>query len=204
MPLFPMFVKLEGRKCVVVGAGAIAAGKAAGLLASGAQVVVVGPEANGWIQAQAQEGKLDWRPREFRAADVDGVFLAIAATDSAAANESVVRACAELGVLCNVVDDPERCDFFYPAVVRRGALQIAISTGAGSPALARRLRSELEEQFGPEYEGWVEQVAKLRREILARDLPDGERRRLLDEIASRQAFEEYVRERASGSAQTKR
>ncbi len=101
------------------------------------------------------------------------------------------------GVLCNVVDDPERCDFYYPAIVRRGPLQIAISTDGRSPALARRLRIELQRQFGPEYGAWVEQVGKIRREILSRDVAAGERRRLLDQISSYEAFEKFLRNRGS-------
>ncbi len=204
MPLFPMFMKLQQRRCVVVGAGKIAAKKAGGLLAAGAQVVVIGPEADGSIKSQARDGKLEWRPRAFQAKDVSGAFLAVAATDSAEINQAVARACARHNVRCNVVDDPAHCDFLYPAVVRRGALQIAISTGGSSPALARRLRAELEKQFGPEYEEWIEHVARRRQEILARDLPHRERRRLLDEIASRHAFEQFVRERPAPSASTKK
>jgi precorrin-2 dehydrogenase/sirohydrochlorin ferrochelatase len=195
MALFPMFVKLSGRKCVVVGAGQIAEGKAAGLLRAGAKVVVVAPEASERIQAQARAGKLSWLARTFAASDLEGAFLTIAATDSAETNRRIFQCCTECGVLCNVVDDPEYCDFFYPAVVRRGALQIAISTEAHSPALARRLRRELEQQFGPEYEDWIEHVAGQRREILSRKLPDEERRRLLEQIASREAFEKFVAQR---------
>ncbi len=89
-----------------------------------------------------------------------------------------------LNVLCNVVDDPEHCDFYYPAVVRRGQLQIAISTAGESPALAQKLRRELESQYGPEYEGWVEQLGKRRRELFARDINPEERHRQLHELAS--------------------
>jgi precorrin-2 dehydrogenase/sirohydrochlorin ferrochelatase len=193
--LFPILVKLKAKKCVVVGAGKIAAGKAVGLLASGAQVIVIGPRAAEWIQSQARAGKLIWRRRRFLSADVEQAFLVIAATNSKTTNEAVYRACVERGVLCNVVDDPEHCDFFYPAVVRRGALQIAISTEGRSPALARRLRIELERQFGSEYGAWVEQVGAMRQKLRRRDLPAAERRRLLDQIASRESFEQFVGKR---------
>jgi precorrin-2 dehydrogenase len=193
--LFPILLKLKGKKCVVVGAGKIAAAKAGGLLRSEARVVVIGPQAADWIRSQAHAGKLIWRHRRFVAKDVERAFLVIAATDSSAVNDAVFRACAARGVLCNVVDDPERCDFYYPAIVRRGPLQIAISTGGRSPALARRLRIELARQFGPEYGAWVEHVGKIRREILSRDLAAGERRRLLNQIASYEAFEEFLRKR---------
>jgi precorrin-2 dehydrogenase/sirohydrochlorin ferrochelatase len=198
MPLFPILVKLKARKCVVVGAGQIAAAKAAGLMRSGARVVVIGPRAVEWIQSRARAGKLAWRRRRFVAADVGHAFLVIAATDSSATNDAVFRACTARGVLCNVVDDPERCDFFYPAVVRRGPLQIAISTGGRSPALARRLRIELERQFGPEHGAWVEHVGRIRREILSQDLAAGERRRLLDQIASYESFERFLQSHGAG------
>jgi precorrin-2 dehydrogenase/sirohydrochlorin ferrochelatase len=153
--LFPILLKLKAKKCVVVGAGKIAAAKAAGLLTNGARVLVIGPRANDWIRSQARAGKLTWHRRRFVAADVEHAFLAVAATNSTATNEAVFQACAKRGVLCNVVDDPERCDFFYPALVRRGPLLIAISTSGRSPALARRLRIDLEKQFGAEYGAWV-------------------------------------------------
>jgi precorrin-2 dehydrogenase/sirohydrochlorin ferrochelatase len=193
MDLFPMMVRLESKKCVVVGAGGIAAAKADTLLGCGAQVIVIAPRATGSLQALARAGKLQWTQREFAPADLDGAFLVVAATDSATINEAVFRAGSQRGVLCNVVDDPEHCDFFYPAVVRRGALQIAISTGGHSPALAHRLRVELEQQFGPEYELWIEEVGRQRREIMARDLPETRRRELLEQIASRESYEEFVR-----------
>ena len=172
MALFPIFVKLQNRKCVVVGAGKIAAGKAAGLLRNHAKVVVIAPRAGGWIKSKVSAGKLTWHQREFSAKDVAGALLVVAATDSSATNEAVFRACTAAGVLCNVVDDPQHCDFFYPSVVRRGPLQIAISTEGRSPSLARRLRTELERQFGPEYGAWVEHVGKMRNRILSQE-PDG-------------------------------
>jgi precorrin-2 dehydrogenase/sirohydrochlorin ferrochelatase len=200
-PLFPIFLKLERRKCVVIGAGKIAEGKAAGLLCSQARVVVIAPQATRWIESQARAGKLQWQQREFKAADVRGAFLVVAATNSGAINRSVFRACKKLRVLCNAVDDPPHCDFFYPAVVRRGPLQIAISTGGRSPALAHRLRTELEQQFGPEYALWVEQVGKMREEILHQDLSGEERRMSLAAIASQESWEQFRSKRESAKRQ---
>jgi precorrin-2 dehydrogenase/sirohydrochlorin ferrochelatase len=196
MSLFPIFLKLKRRKCVVVGAGKIAAGKIAGLLRNDADVVVIGPRAGEWVKNQAREGKLVWHAREFLADDVAGALLVVAATDSSVTNEAVYRACTEQGVLCNVVDDPKHCDFFYPSVVRRGPLQIAISTGGRSPSIARRLRAELEQQFGPEFGVWVEHVGKLRNEILRRDLTAEQRQKLIDSISSREAFEEFLQKKS--------
>jgi precorrin-2 dehydrogenase len=192
MAWFPILLKLRAKRCVVVGAGKIAAAKAAGLLGHGARVLVVGPTATEWIRAQARAGRLSWERREFAASDVEGAFLVVAATNSSATNEAVFRACKARGVLCNVVDDPRRCDFFYPAVVRRGPLQIAISTGGRSPALARRLRMELERQFGPEYGAWVEHVGKMREQILRQHLTAKERRKQVEQISSRQSLERFA------------
>jgi precorrin-2 dehydrogenase / sirohydrochlorin ferrochelatase len=195
--LFPMMVKLKSRRCVVVGGGEVAASKTEMLLGCGAQVVVIAQGATESIQALARQAKLEWTARDFVAADLNGAFLVVAATNSSAVNEEVFRAGRARGVLCNVVDDPEHCDFFYPAVVRRGALQIAISTAGYSPALAHRLRVELEQQFGPEYGAWLEEVGQQRREIMTRELSEVLRRELLERIASRQSYEEFVR-RGSG------
>src|SRR5579859_1827478 len=182
--LFPILVKLRAKQCLVVGAGKIAAAKAAGLLNSGARVVVISPRANDWVRSQARAGKVTWHRRRFVAADVEHAFLVVAATNSNATNEAVFQACAKRGVLCNVVDDPERCDFFYPAIVRRGPLLIAISTSGRSPALARRLRIDLEKQFGAEFGAWVEHVGKMRKQILRQHAKGEERRKLMDQISS--------------------
>ncbi len=192
MLLFPIFLKLDTRKCLVVGAGKIAAGKAAGLLSAGARVVVVAPRGDGWFRQQASARNLIWEHREFSSGDVLGATLVIAATNSNKTNEAVFRACREQGVLCNVVDDPDHCDFFYPSVVRRGPLQIAISTAGQSPSLARRLRKELEQQFGPVYGPWVEHLGRMRAEVLRRDLSPEERQGLIDDLSSRAAFEQFV------------
>ena len=199
--LFPIFVKLRNRKCVVVGAGKIASAKAAGLLRNRAQVVAIGPRATEWIRAQARAGKLTWHKRNFRAEDVTGAFLVIAATNSSATNRAVYRACKAEGVLCNVVDDPEHCDFYFPAVVRRGPLQIAIATGGRSPALARRLRIELESQFGPEYGAWVEHVGEMRKRILRQHVASEERGKLMKQISSRESVEEFLKKSRSSRTQ---
>jgi precorrin-2 dehydrogenase/sirohydrochlorin ferrochelatase len=119
---------------------------------------------------------------------VRGAFLVVAATDSAASNGAVFRACRARRVLCNVVDDPERCDFFYPAVVRRGPLQIAISTSGNSPALAARLRKELERQFPPEWGPFVEHIGKLRKQFLRAGMPLENEREQLAKLAGQKAF----------------
>jgi precorrin-2 dehydrogenase / sirohydrochlorin ferrochelatase len=191
--LFPMFLRLEGRDALVVGAGHVAQPKIQSLLLSGARVRVVAPQATRPVQAWARAGRVHWQPREFRAADLEGASLVIAATSSPRLHERILRLARRRGVLCNVVDDPERCDFFYPAVVRRGRLQIAVSTGGASPALAQRLRKELERQFGPEYEAWVEQLRGARADLRARGLGPRARARLSHRLARPHEFKAFVR-----------
>jgi precorrin-2 dehydrogenase / sirohydrochlorin ferrochelatase len=127
--------------------------------------------------------------RPFSAGDLDGKFLAVVATASKNLNEFIYREAQRRGVLCNVVDVPEYCDFFYPAVVRRGDLQIAVSTAGQSPSLAQKIRQQLEKQFGPGYADWVEQLGETRRLILASDLDKETKWDLLHSLASREAFE---------------
>lgn len=166
MPLFPMFLRLEGRACLVVGAGAVAEEKIRGLLDAGARVRVIAPSATLEISRMAREKKLVWLRQNFRVRDVSRVFLIVAATSSPHVHDVVWRAARRANVLCNVVDEPERCDFFYGAVVRRGALQIAISTGGRSPALAQQIRQRLENQFGARYAEWVEKLGRARTRML--------------------------------------
>ncbi len=189
MNLFPIFLKLEGRRCLVVGAGKVGEPKIQSLLAAHAEVLVVAPEATATVQGWAESEVITWNRRGFEPSDLDGSVLAIAAASSAAVNEKVFFEAQRRGILCNSVDDPEHCDFFYPAVVRRGDFQLAISTAGNSPALAQRLRAELEEQFSAEYEGWVSELGKVRQELFASEMNPEERKQRLHELASREAFE---------------
>jgi precorrin-2 dehydrogenase/sirohydrochlorin ferrochelatase len=184
-----MFMKLAGKQCLVVGAGKVGEPKIGGLIDTGALVQVVAMEASDKVRGWAEAGKIGLELRRFSAADLDGKFLAVAATASNSLNRLIYRQAQQRGVLCNVVDVPEYCDFFYPAVVRRGDLQIAISTAGQSPSLAQKLRQQLERQFGPEYAAWVEQLGETRRLILASDLDKERKLNLLHSLASREAFE---------------
>jgi precorrin-2 dehydrogenase/sirohydrochlorin ferrochelatase len=150
-----MFVKLAGRPCLVVGAGLVGQAKIEGLLAACANVRGVAPEAIEQVRQSARAGQIVWEARGFEATDLVGAFLVVVATSSRELNGIVFQEARRHGVLCNVVDDPARSDFYYPAVVRRGPRQIAISTGGQSPALAQRLRLELEEQFSARIRGMV-------------------------------------------------
>ncbi|HYW41025.1 MAG TPA: bifunctional precorrin-2 dehydrogenase/sirohydrochlorin ferrochelatase [Terriglobales bacterium] len=187
--LFPMFMKLTGKQCLVVGAGRVGEPKIGGLIDTGARIHVVAIAASGAVREWADAGKVELELRAFSASDLDGKFLAVLATASSSLNELVYREAQQRGVLCNVVDVPEYCDFFYPAVVRRGDLQIAISTAGQSPSLAQKIRQQLEQQFGIGYSAWVEQLGGTRRLILASALDKETKWELLHSLASREAFE---------------
>ena len=183
--LFPMMLDLAGRQCVVIGAGTIGEGKIQGLLATRAKLTVLAPTATPAVREWARQGLIDYHERCFEPEDLDRAFLVVAATSSAEVNHRIHREARRRGVLCNVVDDPGHCDFFYPAVVRRGPLQIAISTSGVSPAFARRLRQRLEAQFGEEYGAWLDEVARRREEVLRNVTDAAERRRILEELATK-------------------
>jgi uroporphyrin-III C-methyltransferase/precorrin-2 dehydrogenase/sirohydrochlorin ferrochelatase len=195
--LFPLFLKLTGRRCLLVGGGAVAEAKMQSLLRCGAEVCVVAPVATPGIREAAGSGRIVWEQRRFAPSDLAGVCLVIGATNSAALHEDIFRRCRQTGILFNAVDEPERCDFYYPAVVRRGALQVAISTGGHSPLLAQRLRRELEERFGPAYGCWVEEIGQQRRELFQAGISPQNRRAILKELSSERAFEEFEARRSS-------
>jgi precorrin-2 dehydrogenase / sirohydrochlorin ferrochelatase len=186
MEMFPVFFKLEGRPCLVVGAGTIAAPKITSLLRAGGQVTVVAPKARAEVASQARTGELVWREREFAAADLDGVFLVVAATDVRAVNHDVAESARSRSVLCNSVDDPPDCDFFYPSVVRRGDLQIAISTAGKSPALAQRLREEIDAMLPEDTGAWLDQLGETRLSMLKALPASEERKEALHQLARRE------------------
>lgn len=192
--LFPMFLKLEGKQCLVVGAGKIGEEKIRGLLETGARIRVVTLEGSPTVREWARGGSIELELRHFQSDDLRGVFLAVVATSSRSLNERIYRESEQLGVLCNVVDVPDLCDFFYPSVVRRGDLQIAISTAGQSPSLAQKLRQQLEKQFGPAYADWVAELGATRKLILASDLEKERKLDLLHSLASREAFEAALAE----------
>jgi uroporphyrin-III C-methyltransferase/precorrin-2 dehydrogenase/sirohydrochlorin ferrochelatase len=182
MSLFPIFVKLEGRPVLLVGAGPVGESKVGGLLSAGAVVTVVAPTATPGIQTLAADKQISWHQRVFEPRDLDGVTLVVAAVPRDVA-ASIYAEAHHRGVLINSVDDPDNCDFYYPAVVHRGDLQIAISTAGHSPALAQRIRIELEHQFGPEYSAWIQQLGEARRELFATDMNPDARKEKLHEMA---------------------
>ena len=198
MALFPAFLKLAGRACLVVGAGRVAEDKIGGLLLAGANVRVVAPKATQRIAALADAGEILWNARWFRSSDLGGAFLVIAATSSPSLHAKIFSEARRRRVLCNVVDDPEHCDFYYGAVVRRGALQIAISTEGRSPALAQRLKKEIAHEYGPEYASWLAEIGSHRTRLFGeKKLLPGRRKALLHQLASESSFKKFQRRKKS-------
>jgi precorrin-2 dehydrogenase/sirohydrochlorin ferrochelatase len=189
--LFPMFLKLEGRNCLVLGAGSVGEQKIRSLLDCGAHLRVIAPSASAAVREWAQSGLLTWIPREFESADLDGAYLVVAATSDVEVNHAIYSEANARGILCNVVDDPPYCDFYYPAIVRRGQFQIAISTAGLSPALAQRIRKQLEAEFPPAYAGWLQELGNRREELFRAGGDPEERRQLLHRLATPEAFLEF-------------
>jgi siroheme synthase-like protein len=162
---------MQARQTVVVGGGHVAARKVEGLLTAEAQVKVISPVLVPELQSLADSGVITHVHRSYRAGDLEGAFLAIAATDEITVNHAVWAEATKQGCLINVVDDPEHSTFILPAVLQRGEMSVAVSTGGSSPALARRLRERLEDIIGPEYRTLTELLAELRPELLASFAP---------------------------------
>lgn len=186
MSLFPAFIKLAQRPCLLVGAGEVALQKIPSLLTAEARVRVVAPRIHPEIAALEATGRLDITERSFAPEDLNGAFLVIAATDDPAVNAAVYEAAVERNILCNSVDDPPHCDFYFGSIVARGDLQIAISTAGESPALAQRLRKEIDALLPEELGAWLTETGRLRREVLARVEPGEERKQLLHRLAQRE------------------
>ncbi|MGA2351891.1 MAG: siroheme synthase CysG [Terracidiphilus sp.] len=189
MSLLPIFLKLDGRRCLLVGAGTVALDKISSLLKTGLRLRVIAPEAKAEVRQLATDGRLEWIQRPFELSDLDGNFLVIAATDSDEVNAQVYRGAVKRGILTNSVDDPPNCDFFFGSTVSRGSLQVAISTAGESPAFAQQLRREIDEQLPEEIGSWLENLGKLRREVLATHPPGEARRLLLHQLAQRSICE---------------
>ncbi|MDF1577047.1 MAG: bifunctional precorrin-2 dehydrogenase/sirohydrochlorin ferrochelatase [Desulfurivibrionaceae bacterium] len=185
MKYFPISLDINKRVGVVIGGGKVAARKVAALLAGGAMIRVISPELGGELRALAQTGRIEWLPRQYRQGDLAGAFLVIAATDDEQVQAEVFREADQNNQLINVADVPQRCNFILPAVVRRNALTIAVSTAGNSPALAGKLRREIEGLIGPEYGVLAEIMGLLRPEVLRQGRGPAENKKvfaaLLDE-----------------------
>jgi uroporphyrin-III C-methyltransferase / precorrin-2 dehydrogenase / sirohydrochlorin ferrochelatase len=189
MNLQPVFLKLDGRPGLLVGAGNVALEKLNTLLTSGVRLRVIAPTIKEEIRTFADEGRIDLVERKFALEDLDGNFIVIAATDSPEVNATVYRESVARGILVNSVDDPPHCDFYFGSVVRRGDLQVAISTAGESPSVAQQLRREIDERLPEDLGAWLSEVGQLRREILATYPAGEERKALLHRVAKRQMLQ---------------
>lgn len=186
MDLFPIFLKIAARPCIVIGGGNLAESKVESLRAANARVRVIAPEAAPRIADLAAAGEIEWHRRRYADGDLAGYFLVVAATNNPEVNRAVYKEATEKNVLCNAVDDPPFCDFYFPSVVRRGELQIAISTAGASPALAQRLRKEINAQLPLDAGDWLIDLGNLRREVLQSEPPNDQRKWLLHQLAQRE------------------
>src|SRR5581483_372369 len=165
MGYYPVFLELTGRRVLVVGGGAVALQKVRGLLAAGAAITLVAPALHPELQALCAGGAFRYEPREYRDGDVDGYDLVMVATEDGAVNSSVAAAARAAKVWVNSADDVPNCDFILPSVIRKGQIVVAASTGGASPALARRLREELDAYLTDDFEPLTELLAEVRREL---------------------------------------
>lgn len=190
-PLFPIFLKLAKRRCLVVGAGKTAEEKISTLLRCEATVIVVAPAATRRIKAWAADDKVIWQQRRFELSDLDKVFLVVVATPLKTVNKTAYEEAQRRQILCNVVRDRPLCNFYHPAVVRRGPLQIAISTAGHSGALAQRLRKQMETQFGPEWDRWLRWLGEARCSLYEDPISPKRRRTMLHRLASQKKQAEF-------------
>jgi uroporphyrin-III C-methyltransferase / precorrin-2 dehydrogenase / sirohydrochlorin ferrochelatase len=192
MTLFPAFLKLQNRPVLVVGGGSIAASKIPSLLEAGSQVTVVAPQLHPQLAERVRNHEITWLAKPFESSDLDHQFLVIAATALPQLNAHVFHEADLRNILCNAVDDIEHCHFYYGSIVQRGDLQIAISTNGKSPALAQRLRKELEQQFGPEYADWLNHLGETRERLRANSTDPESTKHQLHQLASPASFNSFL------------
>jgi len=189
MKYYPISLDISNKRCTVIGGGEVAERKVRRLLDCGARVAVVGKRISPKLKALRERQRIEHVAADYRAECLDGSFLAIGATDNARVNSRVYRDARKMGILVNIVDDPERCDFILPSLLVRGDLSISVSTGGKSPALARKLRMELEERYGPEYEILTRIMGMLRKRVIRRGRSSEENRRLFEAVVNSDVLE---------------
>lgn len=191
MSFYPVFVQLEGKKVVVVGGGNVAYRKVLALLECGAAIHLAGRELTQALREMVENKEIHFLGYEFSEDSLENAFMVIAATDDKELNHDISTCARKKGVLVNAVDQPPDCDFIVPSILKRGDLQIAISTSGKSPALARRIRKRLEAQFGEEYETFLAMMGRLRKEILSMGLPQKENSRIFQKIVDSDLLEDF-------------
>jgi len=192
MAKYPIFLELSGRRVVVIGAGAVAARKAQSLLDAGARLVIVADKIDDVLTSLCQGTNAELIKSKYAKDYLTGAVLAIAATGDRQLNRQIYKDCQELEILCNVVDEPQLCDFFVPAVVKRGDLQIAVCTEGHSPAYAGHIRKKLEQTFTDKHGEFLAELKTLRKRII-KDISDPtDRKALLGQLVDDKSFEYFV------------
>lgn len=193
MSYYPIFLELEGKIALVIGGGRVSERKIETLLSYGASIDIVSKKLTDKLKGLVEVGRIRHLGEEFREAYLDSAFLVVAATDDKQLNHKVSERARERGLLVNAVDQPADCNFIVPSVVKRGDLLIAISTSGKSPALSKKIRRELERQFGREYETFLPLMGRLRKEILSKGLSQKENRRIFHEIVDSEILDALAR-----------
>ncbi|MFQ5667684.1 MAG: bifunctional precorrin-2 dehydrogenase/sirohydrochlorin ferrochelatase [Candidatus Binatia bacterium] len=198
MKYYPIFLRVAGRPCLVIGGGKVAERKAESLLKAGAVVTVISPELTPPLAAWAAAHRVTHHSRRYTTGDLRGCFVAYAATNDTALHGLIARDARAAGVLLNVADCPELCDFIAPAVLDHGDLIIATSTSGASPALAKRIRRDLEEMLGPEYGLALELLRRLRERLTQQAWPAAERQRVFAALVDSSLLE-HLRRQQTGA-----
>jgi precorrin-2 dehydrogenase/sirohydrochlorin ferrochelatase len=188
---YPIFLNLESKRAVVIGAGSVAARKILGLLDTGARLVVVAEHIDDALKAECKNTNIEFVEAKYSKEYLVGATIAFAATNNRKTNEQIYKDCQQLDVLCNVADEPELCDFYVPAVVKRGDLQIAICTEGNYPAYAGHIRKKLEDTFTEKHGQFLAELEKLRQEIFSRIKDADKRKTVLGILAGDEAFEVF-------------
>jgi precorrin-2 dehydrogenase/sirohydrochlorin ferrochelatase len=182
MRYYPIYLDMHGRNALVVGGGAVGSRKVQTLLRAGARVTVVSPQVTAAIRSLALTGELTWHERPYRASDMETMFLAFSATDDPNLNHRIEADAIRHHVLCNFADAPDRGHFILPSIVARGDLLVSISTSGKSPAVARRLRQEMEAYFGEEYAPFLRLMGAIREQLLTRAHAPEDHRQIFDRL----------------------
>jgi precorrin-2 dehydrogenase / sirohydrochlorin ferrochelatase len=190
---YPVYLDLVDRPCVVIGGGRVAERKVETLLKYGADVTVISPEVTPAIEEFVEADRVIVERRGYVRGDLTGAFVVICATDSEEINRAVYSEAEECGVLVNVVDVPPLCNFIVPSIVRRGGLQIAISTGGAAPAVAKRVRKRLQEEFGEEWGPYVALLGEVRALAMSEIDDDAERKAFFERVADSDLLARFTR-----------
>ncbi|MTI81985.1 MAG: bifunctional precorrin-2 dehydrogenase/sirohydrochlorin ferrochelatase [Firmicutes bacterium] len=192
---YPLYLRLEKESCLVVGGGNVAERKVKKLLNSGAIITVISPRLTLGLLELKEKAQIRHIAREYKNQDLKDAFLVFCATDNKNVNQQVAEYCKDQKILVNIVDDPVKCSFFVPAVVRQGPLSIAISTSGRSPMMAARIREQLEDTYGPEYADFLELLGQVRMELLQSVSDDQKRREILEQILQSDILKLYKEKR---------